>query len=47
MKKIEKQSLPNMMNFFMLEHNDFTKPLSGLYDGEKNCCSNDDIHFFK
>ena len=37
MKKIEKQSIPNMKNLFMMvKHFGFSKPSSGLYDGEKN-----------
>ena len=40
MKKIEKQNIPNVMNWFMmvksrLKRFGFIKPLSGLYDGEK------------
>ena len=40
MKKLEKQSIPNLMNLFLmlsstLKRVGFIKPSPGLYDGEK------------
>ena len=35
MKKIEKQSIPNVMNLLLMVKSTFMKPSLGLYDVEK------------